>query len=84
MPASNEPTHLQALRKAVLEQGFENRLNERDYLLNRYESHLRAVQACVPVEQLLVFDTSDGWEPLAHFLDQEIPTSEFPTAKDLL
>ena len=32
----------------------------------------------VPKDQLLIFDLSDGWEPLCKFLGKPIPNKEFP------
>ena len=32
----------------------------------------------IPPERLLVYNWSDGWAPLAHFLGTAIPEEEFP------
>ena len=34
----------------------------------------------VPAEKLLVFQVSQGWEPLCQFLDLPIPDEPFPRA----
>jgi hypothetical protein len=36
------------------------------------------VQEIIPPERLLVYNWSDGWAPLAHFLDVAIPAETFP------
>ena len=36
------------------------------------------VQEVIPPERLLVYNWSDGWAPLAHFLGTAIPEDEFP------
>ena len=36
------------------------------------------VQEVIPPERLLVYNWSDGWAPLAHFLGTAIPEEEFP------
>ena len=36
------------------------------------------VRATIPVERLLVFSPTDGWEPLCRFLDVPIPAGDFP------
>jgi hypothetical protein len=32
----------------------------------------------IPAERLLVYNWSDGWAPLAHFLQVPVPDKEFP------
>lgn len=43
-----------------------------------YERHNAEVIATVPPERLLVWQTSDGWQPLCEFLDLPIPDRPFP------
>ena len=43
-----------------------------------YEQHNRSVYATVPPAQLLVYDVTDGWEPLCSFLAQPVPSETFP------
>ena len=69
------------------------KLNE-DMLKQKYRMHNLYVKVCVdfllfkdlkekfktrvPKERLLVWDVSDGWEPLCKFLDQPVPIESFP------
>ncbi|CAK9061186.1 unnamed protein product [Durusdinium trenchii] len=46
--------------------------------LDNYQRHIDRVQQVIPAEQLLVYNWSDGWAPLAHFLGVPIPEVEFP------
>jgi hypothetical protein len=41
-----------------------------------------AVKASVPAERLLVWDPEEGWEPLCHFLDAEVPGEPLPRLND--
>jgi Sulfotransferase domain len=41
-----------------------------------------AVKASVPAERLLVWDPSEGWEPLCEFLDVEVPSEPLPHLND--
>ena len=44
-----------------------------------YERHVEHVRATVPADDLLVFEVSQGWEPLCDFLGVPVPESEpFP------
>ncbi|CAE7530246.1 unnamed protein product [Symbiodinium natans] len=46
--------------------------------LNNYEAHMDRVKALVPPSRLLVFNFSDGWAPLSHFLGRPVPDEPFP------
>ena len=41
-----------------------------------------AVKASVPAERLLVWDPSEGWEPLCAFLDVDVPSEPLPQLND--
>jgi hypothetical protein len=44
-----------------------------------FERHNAEVREHVPAHRLLVFETSEGWEPLCRFLECSVPTTEpFP------
>ena len=43
-----------------------------------YVKHNLYVQSIVPKENLLVWQVSDGWEPLCKFLGKEVPEVPIP------
>lgn len=50
-----------------------------------YERHNEAVRRTVPEDQLLVFDPTQGWEPLCTFLevnDENCPQNDYPHMTD--
>ena len=57
---------------------FDDRGDDKEYVLDVYRRHNESVIAEVPAEQLLVYDVSDGWEPLCKFLQVETPDTPFP------
>jgi hypothetical protein len=57
---------------------FNNRLTERDYATRVFREHIAAVKAEIPAHRLLVFDLREGWRPLCHFLEAEVPDIPFP------
>ena len=57
--------------------GFPAGLN-REKLIQAFIAHNDAVKETIPVNQLLVFEVKDGWEPLCTFLDVPVPAEEFP------
>jgi len=47
-----------------------------------FNSHIEEVRSVVPKDQLLVFDVSEGWEPLCKFLGLPVPDIPFPNIND--
>ena len=52
--------------------------------LQNYQRHNERVQEVIPPERLLVYNFSDGWAPLAHFLGLPVPDQEFPHVDSVL
>lgn len=67
---------------ATINAYFEDRMHDRDYLMQRFEEHTEAVKASIAPDRLLVFEVSQGWEPLCEFLDLPVPEGEFPNVND--
>jgi Sulfotransferase domain len=62
---------------------FGGRFPDREEAIRRFKQHNRAVEATVPVAQLLVFDVKQGWEPLCAFLGVPVPSGDpFPHVND--
>ena len=51
---------------------------DKDTCLKNYDRHIKRVQDVIPPERLLVYNWSDGWSPLSHFLGSRIPEEHFP------
>ena len=51
---------------------------DKDTCLKNYDRHIKRVQDVIPPERLLVYNWSDGWSPLSHFLGSRIPEEQFP------
>jgi hypothetical protein len=64
--------------KIILEQTFDGRFQEKSHAIAIYERHNEAVQRTVPQKQLLVYEVSQGWEPLCRFLERPVPDIPFP------
>jgi len=50
----------------------------RENVIAAYEAHNAAVIAGIAPERLLVFEPSQGWEPLCAFLGVPVPAAAFP------
>jgi Sulfotransferase domain len=57
---------------------MENRMQDRSYMVEFFDRHCADVIESIPAERLLVYQVSDGWEPLCRFLDVPVPNMEFP------
>ena len=57
---------------------FEDRMEDKDYVIDIFNAHNQRVIEEVPKDQLLVFEAAEGWEPLCQFLDVPIPDEPYP------
>ena len=51
---------------------------DKAHLLKVYNDHTETVKRTIPPERLLVYDVSQGWEPLCRFLEVPVPDIDFP------
>ena len=71
-----------ALGAEVVHQGlFHNRL-DKEGAIAAYRRHNEAVLSTIPPERLLVWQASDGWQPLCAFLEVPVPDHPFPRLND--
>jgi len=76
MDDTNDP---RSFGVAVIGRGvFGGRFANRDHAIDVYEAHNSAVEAALPPERLLVYEVSQGWEPLCDFLGVPVPADAFP------
>ena len=66
------------MRKLVKAAGLENHLHDRDTAVAMFEAHNAQVRAACPPERLLVYEVSQGWEPLCAHLGVPVPDAPFP------
>ncbi len=59
-------------------QTFGGQLGDRDHALSVYRAHDAEVRAAFTPDRMLVFDVTEGWEPLCRFLDVAEPEMPFP------
>ena len=57
---------------------FDNRLDDREHMMDCFEKHCAQVVAGVPSDRLLVFEAKDGWAPLCAFLGVHAPDEPYP------
>jgi len=59
------------------EKTFANDFSEA-HMIDVYEKHNAEVKRTIPPDRLLVFEASQGWEPLCKFLDVKVPSAPYP------
>jgi hypothetical protein len=59
---------------------FGGKIHDHDPMINAFERHNAEVQRTIPAKRLLVYDVSQGWEPLCGFLGVPVPENPFPRA----
>jgi hypothetical protein len=57
---------------------FDGRLNDHDHAIGVYLGHNAEVRRTIPAERLLVYEVSQGWEPLCAFLSVPVPEAPMP------
>jgi hypothetical protein len=55
---------------------------EPEQLIAQMIRHNEQVEQVVPAERLLVWEVTDGWEPLCEFLEVDVPDGPLPHAND--
>lgn len=57
---------------------FDGRMDDKAHVIEIYNAHNERVQQLLPPEKLLVFDPSQGWDPLCEFLEVPVPAADYP------
>lgn len=57
---------------------FDQRMHDKDKLIEVYNRHNETVQRVIPAERLLVYEVAQGWEPLCAFLGVPVPSEPMP------
>jgi hypothetical protein len=74
--------HVRALAEMaqalIVEQIFDNRLDDRSHATGIFEDHVAEVQRSIAADRLLTFDVAEGWQPLCEFLGVAVPDTPFP------
>jgi Sulfotransferase domain len=76
------PDHVKAMMEAmeiaIVRDTFGGKLTDKESALAAYRRRTEEVRAAFPPERLLVFDVTQGWEPLCAFLNVATPNEPFP------
>ena len=67
-----------AMWKAIADNRFTPRTDDRDTAIAAYERHNAEVRATADPSRLVEWQPGDGWEPLCHALGVAVPDEPFP------
>lgn len=61
---------------------FDGQFLDKAHAIKVFNDHIAEVKAYCDPDRLLVFEVSQGWEPLCEFLDVAVPDEPFPHLND--
>jgi hypothetical protein len=70
------------MKQLIVDRQLGGDVEDRATVLRSFVEHTAAVRAYVPADRLLVFEVSQGWEPLCAFLGVPVPAGPFPRVND--
>jgi len=69
-------------RKLIWKRSLRGTMDDKAKAIARYHAHIEEVKAAVPADRLLVFEVTQGWQPLCAFLGVPVPDEPFPNLND--
>lgn len=76
-PTSTAPEPLRSFF-SIFMSDFGDKLHDRAFMVDYFNRHNAKVLETVPKDRLLVFEASQGWEPLCKFLGVPVPDTPYP------
>ncbi len=65
-------------QELVVKGAFHGNIDEAEHAVRIFEQHVSDMRATIEPERLLVYQVSEGWEPLCEFLEMPVPNEPFP------
>jgi len=62
----------------LFQEAFHGQIENKEAMMSLFEQWNEEVKRTVPADQLLVYEISQGWEPLCKFLNLPVPATPFP------
>jgi len=57
---------------------FQDRIHDRDFMVDAFRRHNAEVESTIPKGRLLVYEVTQGWQPLCELVGARIPDNPFP------
>jgi sulfotransferase family protein len=82
-PADPDLARLRQITRDIVWDGeFAGRFADERHAIEVFTGHNRAVRREIPADRLLVYEVTQGWEPLCAFLGAPVPDEPFPRMND--
>lgn len=65
-------------KEMIFKVHFQGKFEDKVATEKIFNQHIEDVKAHVPAEKLLIYDVSEGWEPLCRFLNVAVPGEPIP------
>ena len=65
-------------KQVMSEEHFQGKFLDKEFMEKVFNDHHEEAKRYVPAEKLLVYDVTEGWEPLCKFLNVEVPAEPLP------
>ncbi|MFT5012006.1 MAG: hypothetical protein ACJAX5_002332 [Patiriisocius sp.] len=78
MNRNDDDPHLRMVKQLIVENTFGGDIENAEHAKAIFEAHNAEVLATLPAERVLVFEASDGWQPLCEFLGVDVPDEPYP------
>ena len=65
-------------KQVMSEDHFQGKFLDKEFMEKLFNEYNEEVKKYVPADKLLVFDVTEGWEPLCKFLHAELPGEPLP------
>ncbi len=65
-------------KQVMTEEHFQGRFTDKEFMEKVFDDHHEEAKRYVPADKLLVYDVTEGWEPLCKFLGVEVPSEPLP------
>jgi Sulfotransferase domain len=82
LPDSSAQEVLRTAQRLVLDGFCGGRFDDVDETTRRFRAHSEEVPAAIPTDRLLIYEVSQGWDPLCTFLGLPIPSEPFPRTNE--
>ena len=70
------------VRSIVVDRDLDGDIDDPEHMQACFVRHNDDVCAAIPADRLLVYEVTEGWEPLCAFLDLPVPDVPFPNTND--
>lgn len=82
-PNAPDDRHRHLVNTLIWQSTFGGEFEDKQHAIAIFKRHIQEVKDHVPSDRLLVYDVTEGWEPLCRFLHVETPSgTPFPRLND--